>query len=82
MTFQQMQATSISRHVLMIGEGFSKPSDFLDVLPLSLFDMLLAIGGAGRGGGLVLDLFMFSLRSTLVGGSFFCLDLGPMWHMF
>jgi hypothetical protein len=25
---------------------------------------------------------MFSLRSTLVGGSFFCLDLGPMWHMF
>jgi hypothetical protein len=42
MTFQQMQATSISRHVLMIGEGFSKPSDFLDVLPLSLFDMLLA----------------------------------------
>jgi hypothetical protein len=44
-TLQKTHATSILRHIIIIGEGSSKLTIFLGFASLFLFYMLLAIGG-------------------------------------
>ncbi len=44
-TLQKTHATSILRHIIIIGEGSSKLTIFLGFTSLFLFDMLLTVGG-------------------------------------
>jgi hypothetical protein len=68
MALQQAQGTFISKHVLTIGEGSSRlshlPSHYL------ICSLQLQVW--------VLNLFMFPLQSTLVGGFFFLPSLGSI----
>jgi hypothetical protein len=60
MALQQTQATFILKHVLIINEDFFRVIFFPNVVPFSLFNMLLAIGGVW-----VLDLFLCPLMVHL-----------------
>ncbi len=70
---QHAQATFILKCFIIIGEGLFKLCIILGVFPLSLFNMLLAIGGRIQ----LLDFFSFCLRFALFGVFLVCQDLGP-----
>jgi hypothetical protein len=59
----------ISRHVVIIGEGFSKLGILLGVLPFLLFDMLLVIRG-GWGVGYLICFHSLNNPPSLENSSF------------
>ncbi len=75
MVLEQVQVVFISKHDIIIGEGSSRLESFFKCSSPLL--IIYVSHNLPRGGGWVLDLFIFPLDSLFLEKRIVCQDMGP-----